>query len=68
MLVALAVIVEVVAMRMQDVEVGLRTGKGDVEQSPLLFDFGIGFSGQIGRMLYDKPDYCGATHYPPQAG
>ena len=49
MLVALAVIVEVVAMRMQDMEVGLRTGKGDVEQSPLLFDFGVRFGGQVGR-------------------
>ena len=34
MLVALAVIVEVVAMGMQDVEVGLRPCEGDVEQSP----------------------------------
>ena len=49
MLVALAVIVEVVAMRMQDVEVGLRSCEGDVEQSPFLFDLGVRFGGQIGR-------------------
>ena len=34
MLVALAVIVEVVAMGMKNVEVGLRPCEGDVEQSP----------------------------------
>ena len=49
MLVALAVIVEVVAVGIQDVEVGLRPCEGDVEQSPLRFDFGVGFGGQVGR-------------------
>ena len=49
MLVALAVIVDVVAMRRQDVEVALRPCEGDVEQSPLLFDLGVRFGGQIGR-------------------
>ena len=49
MLVALAVIVEVVAVRMQNMEVGLRPCERDVEQSPLLFDLGVRFGGQIGR-------------------
>ena len=48
-LVALAVIVEVVAVRMKNVEVGLRTGKGDIEQSPLLFDLGLRLGGQVAR-------------------
>jgi len=48
-LVALAVIVEVVAVRMQNVEVGLRSCEGDVEQSPLLFDLGVRLGGHVGR-------------------
>ena len=49
MLVALAVIVEIVAVGMQDMQLGLRTSEGDVEQSSLLFDLGLGFGGQIRR-------------------
>ena len=49
MLVAFVVIVEVVAMGMQNMKVGLRPCEGEVEQSPLLFDLGVRFGGQIGR-------------------
>ncbi len=51
MLVALAVIVEVVAVGMPDVQVGLRPCERDVEQSPLRFDFGVGFSARSDGML-----------------
>ena len=49
MLVALAVIVEVVAVGMQNMKIGLGPCEGDVEQSPLLLDLGVRFGGQVGR-------------------
>lgn len=47
MLVALAVVVKVLAMGMQNVEVGLRPREGDIEQPPLFFNFGVRLGRQI---------------------